>query len=76
LKEIRATYEKLVTERRLTIPGQVAREFAKNRATKIGELYKQLSDKRNVSQLQKGQYPLLESLTEYQDVLALEKIPG
>lgn len=37
LEEIRKTYAELIASKRLVIPGQVAREFARNRATKIAE---------------------------------------
>ncbi|MBE9479127.1 MAG: DUF4935 domain-containing protein [Chloroflexi bacterium] len=73
LDQIQQTYEGLVSSQRLVIPGQVAREFAKNRASKIGELFQQLNRKRDIPGLQKGKYPLLESLEEYQQVLRLEK---
>lgn len=69
LEQIRQTYATLVAEKRLIVPGQVAREFAKNRANKLRELYQQLSRKRDVRQLQRGRYPLLESLDEYQKSL-------
>lgn len=47
LDEVRRTYEMLTKQGRLVIPGQVAREFADNRATKLAELYQQLSDKKS-----------------------------
>jgi rRNA-processing protein FCF1 len=73
LDQIQRTYEKLVSEKRLLIPGQVVREFARNRANKLTELFQQLNRKRNNSQgLQKGRYPLLESLPEYQESVRLE----
>lgn len=73
LEQIRRTYTGLAAEHRLIIPGQVAREFAKNRANKIGELYQQLSAKRDSAPaIQKGAYPLLESVEEYQKSLRLE----
>lgn len=61
LDQIRRTYEGLVSLQRLVIPGQVAREFARNRASRIGELFQQLNRKKNVPGLQRGKYPLLES---------------
>lgn len=74
LEDIRRTYARLITEERLFIPAQVAREFAKNRASKIGELFQQLSRKRNkLDTLQVGRYPLLEPLPEYNQLLALER---
>jgi hypothetical protein len=73
LEQIRRTYKALVSEKRLVVPGQVAREFAKNRANKISELYQQLSAKRdNAPAIKKGTYPLLESVVEYQKSLQIE----
>lgn len=72
--QIRETYEKLVKTRQLIIPGQVAREFANNRTTKILTLFQQLTRKQNsVTNLQKGKYPLLESLPEYKKAIELEE---
>jgi PIN like domain len=74
LNQIRQTYQNLVERDRLVIPGQVAREFAKNRATRLSELYRELSKKRDeIPSLKKGFYPLLGSLGEYQQVLKLEE---
>lgn len=74
LEEIRATYKKLVDEKRLIIPGQVAREFAKNRPTKLGEIYQKLLDKKSkLSSIQDGKYPLFEGLKEYQELINLER---
>jgi hypothetical protein len=73
LAQIRQTYENLAASGQLVIPGQVAREFARNRASKLSELFQQLSKKRAIPGLQKGKYLLLESLDEYQEVLCLEK---
>jgi rRNA-processing protein FCF1 len=71
LEQIRRTYETLVTEKRLRIPGQVAREFADNRAEKLKTLYQQLSRKREIN-LTRYEYPLLEGLAEYAEVLQRE----
>src|SRR5262245_20094958 len=49
LDQIKQTYEVLIKKNRLIVPAQVAREFAKNRASKIMELFDQLSKKRNSS---------------------------
>jgi hypothetical protein len=73
LEQIHATYKKLIKAKRLVIPGQVAREFAKNRANKLTELYQQLFQKQNVTNLQKGKYPLLQSFDEYKKMLELEE---
>lgn len=73
LDQIRQTYAALIAQNRLVVPGQVAREFAKNRANKLAELYQQLNRKRSIPSLQQGRYPLLEPLAEYQQVIELEK---
>jgi DNA-binding NarL/FixJ family response regulator/exonuclease VII small subunit len=74
LDEIRHVYAKLAEEKRLMIPGQVAREFANNRANKLVQIFQQLSRKINsVSQLHRGKYPLLESLQQYQEAIELEE---
>jgi uncharacterized protein YutE (UPF0331/DUF86 family)/exonuclease VII small subunit len=73
LEQIRIAYQRVVEREQLIIPGQVAREFARNRAVKISELYQQLNRKRNsIANLQKGRYPLLESVALYQEAVDLE----
>jgi rRNA-processing protein FCF1 len=72
LDQCRKTYTPLVAAKRLIVPGQVAREFAKLRPEKLGELYQQISLKKQFKQLQKGKYPLLSSLDEYKEVVRLE----
>lgn len=72
IKEIKQTYQKLARQKRLFIPGQVVREFAKNRTLKIAELYQQFNRKKAPKYLNQGQYPLLEGIEEYQEVLKLE----
>ena len=55
LNQIQKTYRLLVTKKRLVIPAQVAREFAKNRTRKVAELFQQLNRKKSrVSKLQGG----------------------
>jgi hypothetical protein len=72
LQEIKNTYLQLIDFKRLFIPGQVAREFAKQRANKITDVYQQLSRKRNEQGLQKIQsYPLLESINEFEEAQKL-----
>lgn len=71
LEQIRSIYKKLVGAKRLVVPGQVAREFAEHRVTKLRELYQQISRKR--ASIGLGNYPLLGSLDEYQKALELEK---
>lgn len=73
LSQIQNTYGLLLAEKRLIIPGQVAREFAKNRAKKLSELYQQLSSKRDgLPPIQNGTYPLLDSIDEYRKSLEVE----
>jgi rRNA-processing protein FCF1 len=70
LAEIAETYRSLAAENRLIVPGQVAREFAKNRAGKISELYQQLSRKRDKDiDLKLESYPLLEEIEDFQNSL-------
>jgi len=78
LSQIKETYEKLVETKQLLVPGQVAREFAKNRTKPILDVFQQLNQKQNnankaLSSLQKGKYPLLESLNDYQETIRIEK---
>lgn len=46
LAQIGKTYKHLVAANRLVVPGQVAREFARNRAGKLSEVYLQISRKK------------------------------
>jgi len=74
LEQIGTTYRNLVAERRLIIPGQVAREFAKHRPLKIAELFQRLSRKRSsLQEIKIGKYPLLEGVPAYQEILQLEQ---
>ena len=74
LQQVEATYRKLLGEGRLFIPAQVAREFARNRATKLAELYQKLLRIRSgLQRFQQGNYPLLETLPEYVQLRELEK---
>ena len=74
LQEIKKTYKMLANEKRLFVPGQVAREFARNRANKLSELFNQLSKKRDAAgPFQADRYPLFEDLAEYRSVVELEK---
>lgn len=72
IDEIKKVYTDLLKDNRLFIPGQVAREFAKNRPTKIKELYHAINEKKNVS-LKTNKYPLLEEIESYQKTLELEE---
>jgi len=73
LSQIKKTYQKLISESRLIVPAQVAREFVKNRANKLIDLYQSLKKKKNNS-VKEVTYPLLESLSEYQELIEIENI--
>ncbi len=74
LEQCKITYKKLIEQKRLIIPGQVAREFAKVRIEKLAELYQQLSLKKSqIQPVQRGKYPLLYSLPEYREVEHLQQ---
>lgn len=71
---ITEVFSELIKEKRLLIPAQVAREFAKNRPEKIKSLFQQLNiTKSKIQKPSTGQYPLLESLPEYIDAIEIEK---
>jgi hypothetical protein len=72
LSEIEATYAPLAHAKRLVIPGQVAREFARNRPGKIADIFQAFSRKRNLSAPDRGRYPLLEGTEEYEKIQAIE----
>jgi len=70
LEEIGKIYRQLVEQKRLVVPGQVAREFAEHRVTKIKELYQQIARKK--ASIGLGRYPLLDGVSEYKKALELE----
>jgi hypothetical protein len=73
LSEVEQTYRRLIKEKRLVVPAQVAREFARNRVIKIAELFQRLYRRRSQLQpFQQGSYPLLENLGEYQLLRKIE----
>ncbi len=72
LGKIKEIYSELAKEKRLIIPGQVAREFARLRPDKLKTVFQQLTRKRDKYSIDTAGYPLLESLTEYQEVVELE----
>lgn len=73
LSAIEGTYRRLIAEQRLIIPAQVAREFARNRVTKLTELHQKLSRQRsNLQKFKQEGYPLLGSLAEYQNLREVE----
>lgn len=69
LKDITKVFERLTSQRRIHLPGQVVREFIKNRPTKIAELQKGIADK--LSRVQAPQllsYPILEEISAFGEV--------
>lgn len=67
LEQIERTYQSLIQQNRLFIPGHVAREFGKRRAENLKEVHQQLSRMRDsIQPVQLGNYPLLESVDSYQ----------
>jgi hypothetical protein len=72
VSEIASTYKQLVASNRLVVPGQVAREFAKNRPSKIGEIFQAVSRKQNLKSPDSGRYPLLQDVPSYQKLQELE----
>jgi len=72
LSQIESTYRPLVEEGRLVVPGQVAREFARNRPVKIAGIFQALNRKRNIASPDKGRYPLLEDAPGYAKLRELE----
>ena len=73
LKEIRSVYAQLAEQKKLRIPGQVAREFADIRATKLTTLYQQVQQKQNISEIESSAYPLLDGLRVYEEVRKAER---
>jgi len=73
LEQIRHTYQQLTSQNRLRIPGQVAREFAEHRAEKLKALFQQLSRKRDSTNLSRSEYPLLEGVSAYAEMVKCEE---
>ncbi|OFY85008.1 MAG: hypothetical protein A3K10_01180, partial [Bacteroidetes bacterium RIFCSPLOWO2_12_FULL_31_6] len=71
---VKDIYTSLKEQNRLFIPARVAREFAKNRPNKLGDLYlhlRQISSKMNSGNFDIKEFPLLES---NKDFIELKKI--
>ncbi len=68
-------YQRLQKAKRLFVPAQVSREFAKNRATKLTEMYKALADKRGRTVKPESiSYPLLAELEQYKALQVQENL--
>jgi hypothetical protein len=71
--DIRAIYSKYKSQNRLFVPARAAREFANNRANKIGEIFlqiRQLKDNLNSGNFKISQYPILQNNQDYQSLIA------
>lgn len=72
LNQIASTYEKLAKDKRLVVPAQVAREFGKNRNSKIGELLKTVQDQMSRQNSPMSvKYSFLRNLPEYEESLKI-----
>lgn len=66
LGEIIKVFKPLAEKKRLFLPGQVAREFIRNRPNKLGDLQQQLQDKiSRFLSIEKLNFPILEGNAEY-----------
>ncbi|WP_400191468.1 PIN domain-containing protein [Hymenobacter sp. B81] len=72
INEIKKVYSLLISQGRLVVPGQVAREFANNRPEKIKELFQQLNRKKNKVSFG-AVYPLLSDNGDYKEVIEVEE---
>lgn len=72
--KITEIYEKLVGEERIFLPGQVAREFVKNRSSKLTELYSNLSARKSKIVKPDNKYhPILRKLNDFESLVEAEK---
>lgn len=72
--DIKTIYLKYKEENRLFIPARVAREFANNRANKIGDVFlqvRQLKDNLNSGIFKINQYPILENNNDYRKLIGI-----
>ncbi|WP_437308977.1 PIN-like domain-containing protein [Sorangium sp. So ce388] len=72
LDQLRKTYKALADQGRLVVPAHTAREFAKNRTSKLAELYQFLYRRKGLVPIAPRNYPLLEGSKDYQRVLEVE----
>jgi rRNA-processing protein FCF1 len=78
VNDIKNIYLRYRNESKLYVPARVAREFANNRAVKIGDVFLQLrQSKENLNKVnfKVNQYPILENNSDYAELLKeFEKI--
>ena len=72
LDEIKRIYQMLVASDRLFIPAQAVREYLDNRATKLTETYKSISDKSSQNFKYVCPHPLLSGMDEYSELEQVE----
>jgi hypothetical protein len=72
LKAIRSAYEKLIAQKKLVVPAQVAREFAATRSGVLATLYDQISGAQSRDIEGMAHYPLLSELAEFEDLKRIE----
>ena len=69
IEEIRKVYKKLIEEKRLFIPEHVLLEFAKNRSTKISNLYTNIDNLLStIPSIKSFEYPILGELDAYKEL--------
>lgn len=70
--DIKTIYLKYKSEKRLYIPARAAREFANNRANRIGDVFlqiRQIKDNLNSGSFKINQYPILHNNKDYKELL-------
>ena len=73
VQAIKELYSRLSQSDQLFLPAQAVREYLDNRAVKISDINEALQKKSNQSFNYVGIHPLLESLDEYKEMIALEE---
>ena len=73
VQAIKELYTRLSKSDQLFLPAQAVREYLDNRSTKIADINESLQKKSNQNFNYVGIHPLLESLVEYKEVIALEE---
>lgn len=72
VEDIKDIYLKFKKEGRLHLPARVAREFANNRANRIGTIFqqiRQLKNRLNTGDFEVNQYPILKGNPDYENLL-------
>jgi hypothetical protein len=71
VNDIKSIYLKYKSQGRLFIPARVAREFANNRAVRIGDIFlqiRQTKEKLNSVEFRMNHYPILENNVDYTEL--------